>query len=354
MESALNAVVTAIYPKNPEDPDFELCEGRWEWYGHIGEVILDNASYNVSPSLQAAIHEFGAVTKFTKPGEPQNKSNIEYFFHLLTEGFIVNQPGWSGPKQDREMIDRGLGSAIYTVADFKQRLVKWIVDEYSNKPRAPSGLTPREAWHKQFEDMPPLLPRHQPSKELIGTIPVKLTFRHSGGLLRLHLRYQSSELEVLRKRLGRSAKVIARYSPWNLEYLYVLDPSTKHYLKVPCIEDPRYVTGLTNYQHRLVCKKLRLMKLNPQSIANLQAAREALAAQTAKYKTSKKLIERRLSVQAGDLSASRFSCERESGNLSAANQISNFDSTVLVTELEDLMAKLEEDVPDDEFVMEVE
>ena len=296
-ESAFEAVVHGIYPKDPGSPDFSLCRGKWEWYGQHGIVNLDNASYNATLQLQASVLEFDAEIAFSRPHHPTDKPDIEHFNHRVKFEFIQDLPGWVGPKEDRELLNVGLGSAVMSIDEFRKRLMAWIVDEYSNKPCGKDGKTPREAWREQFLDTEPLLPRRRPSQELMGTIYQKLTFRDSGGLLRMRLRYQSTQLEELRKRLGARAEVWVRYLPSNLSYLYVLDPLSKNYLKVPCIEDVRYVQGLTNYQQSLILKKARLMKLRSPGLVQMHEARQALIADTKDLMKSKKLRQRKLGYQ---------------------------------------------------------
>ena len=293
-ESAFEAVVHGIYPKDPSSPDFSLCRGKWEWYGQHGIVNLDNASYNATLQLQASVLEFDAEIAFSRPHHPTDKPDIEHFNHRLKSEFIQDLPGWVGPKEDRELLDVGLGSAAMSLDDFRKRLIAWIVDEYSNKPCGWEGKTPREAWREQFTDTTPLLPRRRPSQELMGTIFQELTFRDSGGLLRMRLRYQSPQLEELRKRLGARATVWTRYVPSNLSYLYVLDPLSKNYLRVPCIEDIRYVQGLTNYQQSLILKKARLMKLRSPGLVQMYEARQALVTDTKDLLKSKKMRNRKL------------------------------------------------------------
>lgn len=163
-ESAFEAVVHGIYPKDPSSPDFSLCRGKWEWYGQHGIVNLDNASYNATLQLQASVLEFDAEIAFSRPHHPTDKPDIEHFNHRLKSEFIQDLPGWVGPKEDRELLDVGLGSAAMSLDEFRKRLVAWIVDEYSNKPCGWEGKTPREAWREQFRDTTPLLPRRSPSQ----------------------------------------------------------------------------------------------------------------------------------------------------------------------------------------------
>jgi putative transposase len=351
-ESAIEAVISGIFAKDHTRPEYALCKGKWEWYGHHGIVVLDNASYNTGVEAEASIIEFGCEVQFARPHHPQDKSDIEHFNARLAAEFIANQPGWAGPKEDRELLDRGLGSAVMTLDQFTQRLTSWIVDDYSNKPCGKLGKTPREAWNEAFALLPPMLPRRMPTQELMGTILRPLSFRDSGGLLRMGLRYQSGELEVLQKRLGRRATVTTRYSPRTLEYLYVLDPLTRNYLKVPCIEDPRYIAGLTNYQQSLIRKKAAKMKYRSPSLEQMYEARQALVVDTVQLAKSKKLRDRK---NAFLLRSAGIGGDNKPGGTDASNGRTDGSAgeTVVMTELEAMVLELDQVQLDDDMEMEV-
>ncbi|MGJ7537724.1 MULTISPECIES: hypothetical protein [unclassified Variovorax] len=339
-ESAFEAVVHGIYPKDPRSPDFSLCRGKWEWYGQHGIVNLDNASYNATLQLQASVLEFDSEIAFSRPHHPTDKPDIEHFNHRLKAEFIQDLPGWVGPKEDRELLDVGLGSAVMPIDLFRKRLFAWIVDEYSNKPCGWQGKTPREAWREQFRDTTPLLPRRSPSQELMGTIFQPLTFRDSGGLLRMRLRYQSPQLEELRKRLGARATVWTRYMPSDLSYVYVLDPLSKNYLKVPCIEDSRYVHGLTNYQQSLILKKARLMKFRSPGLVQMYEARQVLVKDTKELLKSKKMRNRKLGYL-----VEKSGLESPSGDIQDAAEVrptTPLIVNVMVTAVENMVADVDE------------
>ena len=298
--SALAAIVNGIFPKNHQADEFMDCRSQWEACGHHGLIVLDNAPYNASETIEASILEFDSEIEFARPYHPTDKPDIEGFNHLLKSGFVSGLLGWSGPKEDRELLQEGIGSAVMNVTDFRKSLNRWILDVYSNKPRS-TGLSPRELWRSEFADHPPLMPRSQPSQELLLTLHQELRFRDSGGLLRKGLRYHSDELAVLRRRLGKNAKVMLRWLPHNLGHIFVLDPSTGHYLKVMCSET-HYVVGLTDYQQTLVLKLCRERKANTPNLAEMQAARDALVNDTRRLANSKKMTERKRAarqIQAG-------------------------------------------------------
>jgi len=65
------------------------------------------------------------------------------------------------------------------------------------------------------------------------------------------LKYNSSELGELRRRLGRSAKVEITFDPGNLGQIHVLDPLKQTYICVPAL-DQAYAKGLSLWQNRVI------------------------------------------------------------------------------------------------------
>lgn len=340
--SALAAIVNGIYPKNYQADEFADCRNQWEAFGHHGLIVLDNAPYNASETIEASILEFDSEIEFARPHHPTDKPDIEGFNHLLKSGFVSRMLGWSGPKEDREMLQEGISSAVMTVTDFRKSLNSWILDVYSNKPRS-TGLSPRELWRSDFAEHPPLMPRSQPSQELLLTVHQELTFRDSGGLLRKGLRYHSDELAALRRRIGQNAKVLARWLPHNLGHIFVLDPSTGHYLKVMCSET-RYVVGLTDYQQTLILKLCRERKAGTPNLSEMQAARDALVGDTRRLANSKKMLERKRAarqIQAGVVLTD--------GTTTVQTIKNPPDEVVAMTDLEDLTERINEVELDEEF-----
>lgn len=95
----------------------------------------------------------------------------------------------------------------------------------------------------------------------------------------MKLRYESDELERLRDQLGFNAQVLCFVDRRDLTYLMAENPWTKSRFRVECVEDPRYVRGLTEYQQTMILAKCRQDKKNNPSISDLVDARRALQKQ---------------------------------------------------------------------------
>lgn len=332
--SAYRAVIHSLLEKDPNHPDLALCKHPWIAYGNQGLAKFDNATYNASNSLQSALIDLGLQYEFARPRHPTNKSSIEHFNHRLKSEFCSKLPGWSGPKEDREALSYGIGTAIMTRMQVVQMMNRWITDDYSNKLLA-CGYTPNQLWEQDFALHDPFLPERMPSSELVMTISDTLKFRDSGGLLRLGLRYQSPELAEIRRRIGRRAEVRVRYMEDRLDYLYVENPATKHFLKVPCIEDPRVYMHVTNQQQRLIRKLARDRVGHEPNLDELMDARIALVEDTKALMHSKKMHERKRSLHTATLT--------KPGEFIEGEQKGNRSETVVLSDLEHVMQQIEEE-----------
>ncbi len=300
-QSAWAAFENAIYPKDPAHPDFEICKQGWEPFGHIGIALLDNASYNSTSAFQASILEYGCEVEYSRPHKPTNKSIIEHWNHEVMADHICHLPGWAGGKEDRAALNNGLRSAVYSLGEFRRSLMAWITDIYSNRKISWMGKSPREAWAEAFKHMPPQLPRKVPPIALAGTIRQTLKKRDSGGLMRKQLRYQSEALHELTKRLGPKADYLVRYAPHDLSYLFVQDPRTNSYLKVPCIEDPQKYQFVTDFQQTLILKFCAESRKNGTKAIDLYEGRKRLIENTRQLLESKSMLKRKAAVRAGEL-----------------------------------------------------
>lgn len=332
--SAWAAIEHAIYPKDQNDPIFAKCRHRWEPYGHMGLIVMDNATYNASQELQPTILEYGAEIEYARPHRPTDKSCIEHFNHRIISQFVCHLPGWAGPKENRESLDLGLKSAVYSLGEFTKNLVAWITDEYSNAVIPHLGTSPRKAWNAAFEHVPPHLPRKRLPIALAGTIRQEIRFRASGGLLRKELRYQSPDLAELQKHLGMRAVVLIRYAPNDLSSILVQDPRTNGFMRVPCIEDPRFYQDITDYQQSLLLKFRRMLKKDNQGILDIWEVRQRMIAETHSRRQSKSMRSRKLAVLAGSLP----SCDVETGFAAdaTAQKISNVEKLVIEIDANEL------------------
>lgn len=272
-ESMMGAICHSLLPK----PYVEEV-GHWDGYGCQGVMKLDRARYNFCLAAKQQSAALGVLLSAARPRGPTEKSTIEHYNHIIKSDFCPTLPGWKGDKGDREAIDEGIGTAVLTLQDFERLYVKWVCGVYLNMP-GDDGKTARQRWTSFYKRFGPAVRYSSEQLALFRLVPTLLRFRESGGVYRLKLRYESDELERLRDQLGFNAQVLCFVDRRDLTYLMAENPWTKSRFRVECVEDPRYVRGLTEYQQTMILAKCRQDKKNNPSISDLVDARRALQKQ---------------------------------------------------------------------------
>lgn len=290
-ESAIGAICDSLVPKA------DVLPGEMG-YGVQGIMLVDNARYNTGQAMKHRCEAEGLLFARARPFGSTEKSAIEHYNHIVKSDFCPTLPGWRGDKNNRDAVVKGMSSAILTVEQFAKAYRHWLTKIYANMP-GDDGMTARQRWLKFFARHSPAV-RYTPLQlEMLRLRPLPLKFRESGGLERLKLRYDCTELERLRKKLGATAGVIA-FVPPKLTYLKVLNPFTNAYIHVPCTEDHHYVRTTTAAQHKLVLKLQRTRKKTNPDIADMAEGRQLLAQMVMEASKSNKLRTRHWAMQVGD------------------------------------------------------
>ena len=293
-DSAVGAILDSLLPKDRSRPEFSSCNDPWIGYGIQGSILVDNASYNLSKSMDSRKEDLKLLLAGARPFGPTEKSTIEHHNAVTLKGFCSNQPGYCGSKKDPERSKNGMDSAACTVADYKRNYVMWVTGVLLNKARR-DGWTRKQKWQAFFKSHSPAVRWTREQLSLFRLRPRLYHFRESGGILRLNLTYNCDELKALRKRLGSTAEVMIHIDRHDLTYIKVTDPFTRNLIHVPCTTSHRYACGITEYQQTLVMKLARerghknldleamvqarvdLRQLVLQSIASVKTARRKFA-----------------------------------------------------------------------------
>lgn len=282
--SAIGALCDSLLPKTGDDLD-----PFWDGYGVPGTPLLDNAVYNKCRAMMTQSRGLSILLASAKPFGPTEKSTIEHFNAVIKEDFCADLPGWRGDKGDPDALKEGMASAALTLQEFRRRYKHWVCHTYLNKPGV-DGYTPRQRWKNFYRHHGPAIRYSREQLSLFRLRPVEqLTFRDSGGLLLLRLRYDSDELTALRRHLGGAASVAGFVDDYDLGYLIVVNPNTQQLLRVPCIEDARYVRGLTHKQQSLILKMCRQRGIKNPSMMDMVDSRKELAKLIAQSLRSNKL-----------------------------------------------------------------
>lgn len=301
-DSAMGAICDSFLPKDTTRAEFIDCKLPWIGYGVQGSILLDNAKYNFSKSMNFGATEQTLALCGVKPYGPTEKSCIEHFNWVTKYDFCSELPGWRGDKLDPDGVKNGICGAIFTVEAFRLAYVRWVTGVYLNKP-GDDGWTPKQRWQKHFVTHGPAI-RWTPEQVAFFRLrPSMLKFRASGGVLRFGLTYNSDELIRWCDDLGKTGEILVFSNCRDLTYLLAKHPRTKELIRVPCTTDHKHVRGLTEHQQQLILKMARDRgNKNPQ-LRDMVEAREDLRKLVSQATLSSKLRRRLFAARAGTLPA---------------------------------------------------
>jgi putative transposase len=314
-ESAMGAIVSCLLPKKMSDPMFSECKFAWEPYGHPGQILQDNATYNFSSAMCSQSQQLRLLLAGARAYGPTEKNSIERFNRVCKQDLLPTLLGWRGDKTNPDAVKNGLASAIMTSQELRRTYTKWVTDVYMNSPRD-DGTTTRERWLKYFDKHSPAVRWTGDQVATLRLRPTTLRFRASGGLARLGLRYSSPALYKLREKLGLTASVVALTDHADLSYLKVINPTNKDVLHVPCVSPKAAFNGLNEYQHSLILKMARSKGKNSLSVQDLVNARQELAEMTSQLVRSRRLKDRKAAARTGVVASQESIIESDSAEKS--------------------------------------
>ena len=296
--SAIDCVLDGLLPKDKTLAAYRHMDDDWVGYGAPAVCLMDNAVYNHADATLHALLNLETVIGWAKPRQPTEKSAIEHFNDRVKADFCPSLPGWSGDGTDPDGHHRGAEQAVMYEDEFRALFVQWVVGDYCNKPMA-GGLSPRQEWRRFFGQTSPAVRWPREQIQMMRMMPTSTTFRASGGLLVRGLRYGSDALVELRRHLGSSARVDILTHPDTLSFVLVKHPHTGALIRAECLEDERYLDGMTVRLHQLVLKHAwRQGNRNP-SWKQVIDARHALAESTTRLAQDRRLRRRSRAARDG-------------------------------------------------------
>ena len=250
------------------------CHGVPEW------LICDNGKEFRSQSLQTAARmlDIGIVNLPVKM--PWLKGAVERLFQTIGVQVFSHEEGTT-LSRTMDLYDP-VTRASLSLEEVRQRILKWIIDDYHHSVHDTLRCTPYERW-RELTVLYPVRP--VPDFDHIVRLTGETFFRRISniGVQYEGLLYADREkLEpLLARRGGLEKDWEIRYDPYDLGEIWLLDDERGEWLVVPCV-DQSVSRGVSKYQHKIhrAIAKRSLPRNAPVTVADLEAAR-GLAAQTA-------------------------------------------------------------------------
>lgn len=207
------------------------CQSPWDMYGNLETASQDSGSEFLSHEYNAAVTDLGAELFFPPAGMPQMRGRNERFFRTLNKGLFSRIDGQTFENVVAKGDYDAGARAVLDIAEIGRMIVRWIVDVYHNTPHSGlGGSTPRNEWlrlSKMYSLLPP--PDADVNRHIFGTTIERRIGNE--GVRVLGLRYQSLELQRLRRQVGLKP-VLVRVNAADLGHVSVR--SKEGWLTVPC------------------------------------------------------------------------------------------------------------------------
>jgi hypothetical protein len=238
----------ALMPKADQDGLGTI--NRWPAYGVPSTIAADPSAAIQSMNFQTFVHHLKSTLVIVQAGQGWKKPFIERWFNTLRTRFLNTLPGYAGKRSDenRAKIDMRRHATL-TVDEFESLLVKFIVDDYHQRPHSGlEGRTPHRVWTARLQEMPVELPLAIENLKFLMGETMQRACSHEG--IRIHnVFYNSSELRITYNELhDKKQKLTVHYDSEDVGRIVVLTPEGKT-LVVPAI-DYEMLNGLSLAQLR--------------------------------------------------------------------------------------------------------
>jgi putative transposase len=246
-------------------------------------LLMDNGKENKSPSMKDALGSIGINPLYAPRKDPEYKGIIERFFLILKNLLIQKLPGNTkiGSRRRTEFGIDPQKDAIVTL-DFLNELILDAIDIYNIHFHTTIKAAPEDAWKRGLKKTRVELPASLDSLNvLLGRLKKRTLDRK--GVRFEGLRYGSNDVTFLLDQLlplsteknPKDVFVKIKFDPGDLGAIWVLNPVTDQYVKLPCLKQ-KYASGLTLHHHRQIVAHARLEHRKLHSEEDYCAAKVAL------------------------------------------------------------------------------
>ncbi|WP_254105317.1 transposase family protein [Aliivibrio fischeri] len=297
-ESIRHAFCNASLDKSSITQQYPHLQHDWPIAGKIENLVVDNGAEFWSNSLEDSLRPFATNILFNKVGKPWMKPLVEKFFDVLNKSLVHSLPGTTRSRIEQLKGYNPKKDAAITFSLFLELFHTWIIDIYHMTSDTRETAIPYFKWQEGVTALPPLTYTNEEAQQLrieFGILNTR-TIRVEGIFL-YGLCYESEELNEYRKIWGAIDKnnltLKTKTDPSDLSHIFVYLTNESRYIKVPCITDISYTSGLTLFQHqtnqKLQRTKIRLQIDHEKLADSRMYVENRIAEEVEKIKSSKKL-----------------------------------------------------------------
>ena len=217
----------ATLPKSrPSSP--AAVDAPWIMFGIPRTIHVDNGPEFHGEALTRGCAEYGIRLAHRPVARPRFGAHIERLIGTMM-GRVHLLPGSTDSSPSRRGSYKSEDEARLTLSEFTEWLYLEIAGRYHHSIHRMLGTTPAAAWTKSLErGTIPVLPA-DPSRFVIGFLPIIHRKLQRNGLYFERIRYWADVLPAIAQ---PSESLLVRYDPRNLSRLFVLTPG-KTYQPIP-------------------------------------------------------------------------------------------------------------------------
>ncbi|HEX8450263.1 MAG TPA: integrase [Allosphingosinicella sp.] len=230
-------------------------------FGKPAAILPDNELALLGPSMVPALNEAGIDLLLPPVSMPTAKAALERFFRTLKKA-LEQVPGTMiDPKRAKDLGYEAIGNACLTLAQLRT-IVRAVIADYHILPhKGLGGKCPAQVWEADaeavggasFEDFGQL-------RRLLGRTKTALLTTDGIEFQRIRYKPISGDTSLLddlarntpvrsRRRDGSATvEVSVRYSPGNVDILYVYNPLSGDFAEFLSTQ-PEYTDGLSEWEH---------------------------------------------------------------------------------------------------------
>ena len=256
---------------------YKDIKNEWVAFGVPETIVIDNGLGFKNKAMTDAAYQLGINLQFCPVKTPQWKGSIERFFRTTCINFIHNLPGTtkSNPYQLSD-TDNPSKDARISLTLLVKLFHKWAVDIYSQMLNKGAGGVPAQIWESEVQKHPIAWPN---SIQEIAVLLGKVEFRQirNTGIELMNMHYNSSELNKLYRKFttgndGKNTSFKVKYDPFDISKIFVYDHLIDNrWLEVLSVYQ-KYTKNLSEWEHKLICKRT-LLKVGKVDIIALAEAK---------------------------------------------------------------------------------
>ena len=229
---APSALAVALCIEHASLPKMRLSalasEAPWVMFGIPRTIHVDNGAEFHGEALTRGCAEYGIQLTHRPVARPRFGAHIERLIGTMM-GRVHLLPGSTDSSPPRRGNYKSEEEARLTLAEFSEWLRLEIAGRYHHSVHRILGTTPAAAWAQSMaRGTLPVLPA-DPSRFVIGFLPIVHRKLQRNGLYFERIRYWADVLPSLAQ---PRESLLVRYDPRNLSRLYVLTPN-KSYQAIP-------------------------------------------------------------------------------------------------------------------------